>query len=233
MSKHHQTRKATNGRGWRALCSAVPLLVDRRDVVRRFHPSRSRRKLRRPDPILVITSSTNPFTGYLAEILKAEGLNEFTQADASTVTPAILAQHDVAILGDMTLSGPQVDDLTDWVQAGGNLIAMHPDPQLASLLGLASAGGTLANAYLGVDTSSAPGAGIVNQTIQFHGAADLYSLSGASAIATLYSEPPRPPPTPRSPFTAWAERRAGRGVHVRPGPLHRLYAPGQPGVGPG
>ena len=66
---------------------------------------------------------------------------------------------------------------------------MHPDPQLAGLLGLASAGGTLANAYLRVDTSTAPGAGIVDQTIQFHGSADRYSLSGASAIATLYSDP--------------------------------------------
>ena len=31
------------------------------------------------------------------------------------------------------------------------------------------------------------GAGIVEQTIQFHGAADLYTLNGATAIATLYS----------------------------------------------
>ena len=190
MTEHHQARKATIGRGWRALCSAVALLAILATSF--FVPSAAiaQEEADAPaDPILVITSSSNAFTGYLAEILKAEGLNEFTQADASTVTPAILAQHDVAILGDMSLSGPQVSDLTDWVQAGGNLIAMHPDPQLAGLLGLASAGDTLANAYLKVDTSTAPGAGIVDQTIQFHGSADRYSLAGASAVATLYSDP--------------------------------------------
>ena len=77
--------------------------------------------------------------------------------------------------------------LTDWVTAGGNLIAMRPDTQLAGLLGLTDAGGTLANAYLAVDTGRGPGAGIVGQTIQFHGTADRYTLDGATALATLYS----------------------------------------------
>ncbi len=77
--------------------------------------------------------------------------------------------------------------LTNWVNAGGNLIAMAPDPQLAGLLGITPVGSTLSNAYLLVDTSTAPGNGIVGQTIQFHGAADLYTLTGAASVATLYS----------------------------------------------
>ena len=32
-------------------------------------------------PILVITNSASPFSGYYAEILRAEGLNEFTVTD--------------------------------------------------------------------------------------------------------------------------------------------------------
>ena len=47
--------------------------------------------------------------------------------------------------------------LTDWVNGGGNLIAMRPDKQLAGLLGLTDAASTLANAYLLVDTAPAPG----------------------------------------------------------------------------
>ena len=46
---------------------------------------------------------------------------------------------------------------------------MRPDAQLAALLGLNAPSGTLANAYLLVDTASGPGVGIVNETIQFHG----------------------------------------------------------------
>ena len=44
------------------------------------------------------------------------------------------------------------------------------------------------NGYLKVNTASGPGAGIVNQTIQFHGTADRYTLGGAEAIATLFSD---------------------------------------------
>ena len=78
--------------------------------------------------------------------------------------------------------------LSDWVNAGGNLIAMGPDAQLASLLGLTAIGQTLSEGYIGVDTAAAPGNGIVGQTMQFHGTADRYTLNGATAVATLYAD---------------------------------------------
>ena len=139
-------------------------------------------------PILVISNAANPFSRYFAEILRAEGLNEFLAKDISNVTQADLDSHDVVILGDGALSAAQAQMLSDWVQAGGNLIASRPDSQLAGLLGLTAAGSPLSNAYLKVDTASGPGAGIVGQTIQYHGAADRYTLSGAQAVATLYSD---------------------------------------------
>src|SRR4029079_1798094 len=64
-------------------------------------------------PILVISSSSNPFGRYYAEILRAEGLNEFTATDISLVTPAMLAAHVVAILGEMPLTSGQVTMFTD------------------------------------------------------------------------------------------------------------------------
>ncbi len=139
-------------------------------------------------PVLVISNAANPFSRYFAEILRAEGLNEFTATDISNVTPAVLNAHDVAILGDGPLDTGQVTMLNNWVQAGGNLIASRPDPQLAGLLGLSPAGSPMSNDYLKVDTTSGPGAGIVGQTIQYHGTADRYTLSGAQEIATLYSD---------------------------------------------
>ncbi len=139
-------------------------------------------------PILAITKSNNPFTRYTTEILRAEGLNEYLAKDISAVTPAVLANHDVAVLGDMTLSAAQVSMLSDWVNGGGNLIAMRPDKQLAGLLGLTDASATLSNAYLKVNTSQAPGAGIVDQSVQFHGTADRYTTSGATTVASLWSD---------------------------------------------
>ncbi len=138
-------------------------------------------------PVLVVTTSTDPFGTYYAEILRNEGFNLFSVADISTVTATTLNNYDVVILAGMPLTSAQVSMFTNWVNGGGRLIAMRPDKQLASLLGLADAGSTLASAYLLVNTTSGPGVGIVNQTIQFHGAADLYALNGATGVATLYS----------------------------------------------
>ena len=140
-------------------------------------------------PILVVTSDAPASFGtYYAEILRTEGLNAFAVATIATVSAATLAAYDVVILAKMPpLAADKVTALTDWVTAGGNLIAMAPDPQLAGLLGITPAGSTLSNGYLLVNTSAAPGNGIVGQTIQFHGAADLYTLSGAASVATLYS----------------------------------------------
>lgn len=143
-------------------------------------------------PILVISSATNPFSRYPVEILRAQGHNDFMAMDVSLVTPAVLDAHDVVILGEFPLSSSNVTDLTNWVEAGGTLIAFRPDPQLASLLGITPAGGTLSEGYLLVNTASGPGSGIVNETIQFHGAADYYTLSGATALATLYSNATTP-----------------------------------------
>jgi hypothetical protein len=143
-------------------------------------------------PILVVTSTTNPFTTYYAEILRVEGLNEFATADISSVTSTTLSAYDVVILGEMSLTSAQVAMFTNWVSAGGNLIAMRPDKQLANLLGLMDAGSTLSNGYLLVNSASGPGVGIVNQTIQFHGTADRYTLAAASSLATLYSDATTP-----------------------------------------
>jgi WD40 repeat protein len=138
-------------------------------------------------PILVLVSSADPFGKYFAEILRTEGLNSFAVADINTVNATSLTSFDVVILARMTLSAGQVTMLTNWVNAGGNLIAMRPDAQLYSLLGLTSAGTPIDNGYLLLDTSAAPGSGLVNQTLQFHGAADRYSPTTAGTLATLYS----------------------------------------------
>ena len=140
-----------------------------------------------PPPVLVIGSTSNKFSTYTTELLKAEGVNEYATLDVSLISPAILSFYDVAILGDMQLTSAQVTTLTNWVQAGGDLIALHPDKQLAGLLGLTDLNAAVSNAYLKVNTAAAPGAGIVGQTMQFHGSADLYSLNGATSVATLYS----------------------------------------------
>jgi hypothetical protein len=138
-------------------------------------------------PILLITNPANQFTQYYKEILLAEGFNGFRAIDLGDITATVLGQYDIAILGETPLTAGQVSMLTAWVEGGGNLIAMRPDKQLASLLGLVDASSTRSDAYLRINTAQAPGAGIVDQTIQYHSPADLYTVVSATQVATLYS----------------------------------------------
>jgi WD40 repeat protein len=139
-------------------------------------------------PILVVTVAGDPFSGYYTEILRNEGFNEFNVIDVSALDAAALAPYDVVVLAASDITAQRAVDLEAWVNAGGNLIASRPDVDLRTLAGLSGAAGTLSNAYLRVDTTTGPGAGIVGDTIQYHGDADRYSLnSGTAAIATLYS----------------------------------------------
>jgi hypothetical protein len=139
-------------------------------------------------PVLVVTSESNPFTNYYTEILRTEGFNIFNTADISTVSAGTLGSYDVVILGEMALSAGQVTMFSDWVTGGGNLIAMRPDKQLYGLLGLTDAASTLSNAYLLFSSQTVATTGLVSETIQFHGTADLATLNGASLVARLYSD---------------------------------------------
>lgn len=138
-------------------------------------------------PILLVNSSADPFTKYYSEILRNEGLNEFSTVDVTALTASSLTGRDVVIVAGVGLSPGQQAALSDFVNSGGNVIAMRPDAQLAGLLGLTPAAGSISDGYLGVNTANETAAGITSQTMQFHGTADRYTLNGASTVATLYS----------------------------------------------
>ncbi len=138
-------------------------------------------------PILVITNGNQNFGKFYAEILRTEGLNSFAVAEIGSVNSTVLNNYDVVILAKIAVTASQVTTLTNWVNAGGNLIAMDPGPELAGLLGITAGASTLSNGYLLVNTTTKVGGGIVGTTLQFHGTARLNSLAGASSLATLYS----------------------------------------------
>jgi hypothetical protein len=141
------------------------------------------------DPVLLITSSSDHYTEYYAEILRAEGLSGFRSVELRSLTRADLDGAAVALLASVPLDKQQLGLFADWVEAGGNLIAFRPSQQLAGVFGLRPHDGTLADRYLRVDTSQSPGAGITDATMQFHGPADLYdSLAGTRTVATLFSD---------------------------------------------
>jgi hypothetical protein len=145
-------------------------------------------------PILLIVNSAaaNKLGPYLGEILRAEGLNAFDQVALANVTAAQLAQYDLAILVQTPLTSAQASMLTGYVSGGGALLAMRPDPQIASVFGLSGASGTLSNGYMQISTAAtfngaAPGAGLTTSTLQIHGDTDLYGGVTGTMVARLYS----------------------------------------------
>jgi hypothetical protein len=141
-------------------------------------------------PIVILTSSLNPFSRYLSEILLNEGLNEFAIQDITLVTASSLKNYDVAILGEIPISPTQRRILVDWIERGGNLIAMRPAMELASMLGCKREEGVVIDGYLAINAATRAGKGLVSDTIQFHGQADLYpsGLDDPGMVATLYRD---------------------------------------------
>ncbi|MFP2930651.1 DUF4082 domain-containing protein [Pyxidicoccus sp. 3LG] len=162
-------------------------------------------------PVLVATDPANHFTDYLRELLTAEGVTTFASTDAGNIGASVsLNDYKVLVLGEATLSAAQVTLVTNWVSAGGSLIAMRPSANLNALLGLNPSSGTLDNGYILLDTTQAPGAGLTAETMQYHGTADLHTLAaGTRAVAMLYSNA-----TTATSYAAVSLRTVGSGTAI-------------------
>lgn len=139
---------------------------------------------------LLLIAAPNTHDSYLAEILRAEGLNGFDTRAPEAIDARVLEQHAVAIVGAGASSDKLAAVLRPWVREGGAVVAMSPQGDLAQLAGLTPVDGELRDAYLKVDGSRAPGKGITSTSIQFHGTATRYRAGAdATSVATLYSDP--------------------------------------------
>jgi Bacterial Ig domain/Calx-beta domain len=141
-------------------------------------------------PILLIvnSASSNPYGPYLAEILRAEGLNSFSVAELSTVTATTLNNASVVVLAETTLSGTQATLLNNYIAGGGRLVAMRPDAQLASALGITPAGSSTSEGYFAISAATTFADGFPTTTLPFHGQATNFSAAGESTVlATLFT----------------------------------------------
>ena len=124
---------------------------------------------------------------------------------------------------------------TNWVTAGGNLIAMRPDKKLASLLGLTDAGD---------DAGGRLPAGQYRRrarrrhrrpddAVSRHGR-PLHAQRRDRDRDAVLDRDDGDDQSGRDRAECRQRRRAGGGVHLRPRTIDRLHAAGQPGlVGPG
>ncbi len=145
-------------------------------------------------PILVVYDPSDYFGQYTAEMLRNEGLKSFAMAPIGSMNVGDyeLTKYDVVILATISgLTQPQADALNSFVvNNGGSLIAYRPDPLLNGLMGITGrADNARSNQYLQVvTTTGTPGAGIVDETMQFHDVADNYTIGvGVTAIAYFHT----------------------------------------------
>jgi len=102
------------------------------------------------------------------------------------------------LLAEADLDPAEETLLGNYVQGGGNLIAMRPDLDLADLFGLTFVATQPEQPlqFFSMDTSREPGTGLTSESLQYHGEADLYTLNGATVLASLWEDMYTPSPYP-------------------------------------
>lgn len=140
-------------------------------------------------PILLLSTDAD-FGSYTGEILRTEGFNAFKtdSLNGDNITALYLRQFDLVILTESKINARANKMLERFVKKGGNLIAFRPDTVLAPLFGIIPSDGHIAEGYLGIDTTTLQGKGLVCGRLQFHGTADQYALNGAESVANLFHD---------------------------------------------
>lgn len=135
---------------------------------------------------IVTDSSTSTFGGYLAEILSAEGVRDYSIFPLSSLNSVIQNSPRAIILAPSSPTSANITTLQNYVSSGGGLVVLRPDSGLNNLLGITSESGSISQGYLRITDTQVAG-GLYSQTIQFHGTSNKYSLNGAQQIAELYT----------------------------------------------
>ncbi len=140
-------------------------------------------------PILVLANNTG-FGTYTAEILKAEGFNEYILDSlySKKLTASYLRGFDFIILSECRLDRESKSLLEKYVNSGGNLISFRPDTAISGIFGIKPETGKIREGYIRIAPESDQGKGLSKQKMQFHGTADQYTVNTASTIAFLYAD---------------------------------------------
>ncbi len=136
-------------------------------------------------PLLLVTDpAPHPdFTAYLSEILRAEGFLGLRGISLRQFDPAISGA--VIILGATPTTADGRAWLRQFVNAGGGVIGIRPDPALADLFGVTYAGSArLDDALYPLSTLAIAG------PLQLHTLYDRVTLRGAEALAVSSSGDP-------------------------------------------
>ena len=101
----------------------------------------AQRRSERPLLVLTGTAAGNPFSRYVLEILDVEGFagRDVRDLEQAELRASDLAAYDVALLANADLTAAQQAALSEYVERGGNLVALRvSDQQLERTMALVS-----------------------------------------------------------------------------------------------
>lgn len=135
------------------------------------------------------------YSHYLAELLRLEGLIDFTEAELSTLTEQDLTGEDLLILPRAALSEGQMQRLLDYMQGGGKLLALLPDAQFVARLGLRPRHQAVDNGYLQIDGTQTQVAGLCTEPVQIIVPAVGWQVTDPAQVTVLAQLYPTPAAT--------------------------------------
>lgn len=175
-------------------------------------------------PILLVVNDAapNPFGPYLAEVLRTEGVHSFATQSLSGLTASTLSSARLVVLAETPLTAPQAALLSDYVAAGGRLVAMRPAASIAPLFGLTPVGTSTTDGYLAINQALPSGLGLEATTLPVKGDTSHYDKAPAvETVATLYSDRTTPTAFPAvtrlNRTAAWAFDLARAVAYARQG----------------
>jgi hypothetical protein len=139
-------------------------------------------------PILVIAGHEE-FGTYTAEILKAEGFNEYRidHPASENISYNYLRHFDIVILAEGAAKPRTIQVFEKYVRSGGNIIAFRPDSSLSELFGVFFPGENISEGWIATDTSLAQGKGLSSKKMQFHGTADICTVNSGNTLAAFFT----------------------------------------------
>ncbi len=149
---------------------------------------RSEGKTLQPILLVIDTTDANPFSRYIAEILRAEGILTFETWNLASgpLDSSVIPQYQLIITATPSRQLISLkSDLDAWVRRGGRLLMVAPPQDFDTILGVRTAGSSSTDGYVQFDTTQ-PMAGNLSCTpIQFFGHTVNLQPTSATVLARL------------------------------------------------
>jgi hypothetical protein len=143
-------------------------------------------------PLLLLARQEN-FGLYTAEILKAEGFNEFAidSLEGNRISRYALSKFDIVILSEPVTDRGDVEMIRNYVRGGGNLIVFQPGGEISGLCGVKQLPANIAAGSISIDTTCPEGRFLTGRRIRLHTIAGKYKAEGGKAIVCISDNPER------------------------------------------